>query len=134
MVKYKLTPDLMTGNTLIDTQHKELLDAVNALTDACSSGNGRDNLSNTIQFLVDYVNKHFSDEEMLQMRTKYPNIDKHRAFHRQFKEQLAAATLELREKGATIVVLGKLNTVVASLLTHIRMEDVKLAKHIKENG
>lgn len=29
-MKYELTPDLMTGNQLVDREHKELLEAVNA--------------------------------------------------------------------------------------------------------
>lgn len=28
-MKYELTPDLMTGNQLVDREHKELLEAVN---------------------------------------------------------------------------------------------------------
>ena len=30
-MKYELTPDLMTGNQLVDREHKELLEAVNRL-------------------------------------------------------------------------------------------------------
>lgn len=39
-MKYELTKDLETGNRIIDNEHRELLNAVNALLDACSAGQG----------------------------------------------------------------------------------------------
>lgn len=50
-MKYTLTPDLTTGNALIDSQHRLLLDTVNTLMDACSSGKGREQIQSTLTFL-----------------------------------------------------------------------------------
>ena len=66
MEKYVLTQDLVTGNELIDSEHRKIFDEVNTLLDACSKGKGRENLSSLGEFLVEYVTKHFSDEEDLQ--------------------------------------------------------------------
>ena len=33
---YQFTKDLETGNALIDSQHKQLIQAINDLLDACS--------------------------------------------------------------------------------------------------
>lgn len=57
--KYKVTPDLETGNDLIDSEHRMLFDAINDLMDACSSGQGRNKIGETADFLADYVDKHF---------------------------------------------------------------------------
>ena len=35
-MRYELTKDLLTGNALIDSEHKQLFDAINALLDACA--------------------------------------------------------------------------------------------------
>lgn len=35
---YQITPDLLTGNTIIDGEHRQLFDAINALLDACAQG------------------------------------------------------------------------------------------------
>ena len=35
---YQFTKDLETGNRTIDSQHQQLIAAVNALLDACSKG------------------------------------------------------------------------------------------------
>lgn len=74
MEKYVLTQDLVTGNELIDSEHRKIFDEVNTLLDACSKGKGRENLSSLGEFLVEYVTKHFSDEEDLQKQSKYRNI------------------------------------------------------------
>ena len=40
-MRYELTQDLLTGNQLIDSEHRQLFDAINALMDACAQGAGR---------------------------------------------------------------------------------------------
>ena len=42
MEKYVLTQDLVTGNELIDSEHRKIFDKVNTLLDACSKGKGRE--------------------------------------------------------------------------------------------
>ena len=51
---YQLTKDLETGNALIDREHRELIDAINALLDSCSKGQGRNELEKTAKFLQSY--------------------------------------------------------------------------------
>ena len=41
---YSFDKSLETGNILIDNQHKELIDAINNLLDACGQGKGRDEI------------------------------------------------------------------------------------------
>ena len=71
---YELTQDLMTGNALIDSEHRQLFAAVNNLMTACSQGKGRDQIQQTVTFLSNYVVKHFQDEERLQTRATTPTI------------------------------------------------------------
>ena len=66
MSRYEFTKKLETGNTVIDREHRELLEAVNKLLAACSEGKGRASMDETIKFLNNYVNQHFSHEEQLQ--------------------------------------------------------------------
>ena len=48
---YQITADLLTGNTIIDGEHRQLFDAINALLDACAQGKGRGQLAQTMSFL-----------------------------------------------------------------------------------
>ena len=65
---YTFDKSLETGHSLIDSQHKELIAAINNLMEACNQGKGREETKNTIAFLKSYTNKHFGDEEALQRR------------------------------------------------------------------
>lgn len=132
-MKYELTKDLETGNLLIDTEHRQLFQAINNLMDACSKGKGRDQIASTTRFLNDYVAKHFRDEEQLQVRTKYPAYNMHRQFHEKYKMDLVQIGNQLNNVGPTLAVLNRLNQAVSTLVTHIRIEDKKLAAHVKNS-
>ena len=103
------------------------------MLDACSQGKGRDQIQNTTTFLNNYVIKHFQDEERLQTQSKYPNYPAHKQFHDGYRRQLNQVTQVLVQEGPTVRALGELNKVVAVLVSHIRTEDKRLARHIKEN-
>ena len=133
-MKYELTKDLETGNALIDSEHRQLFAVINKLMDACSQGKGRDQIASTVQYLNDYVSKHFSDEEQLQIKSKYPGYPGHKQSHDGYKRNLLQATNEILTSGATIASLSKLNQVVSILVTHIRLEDKKIAAHVKANS
>lgn len=132
-MKYELTKDMLTGNSLIDSQHRQLFDKVNALMDACSQGKGRDQIQQTVSFLRDYVAKHFQDEERLQTRSSYPGYPNHKQFHDGYRRQLDDVTAVLLQDGATVKALGDLNKIVAVLVSHIRTEDKRMATHVREN-
>ena len=133
MEKYVLTQDLVTGNELIDSEHRKIFDEVNTLLDACSKGKGRENLSSLGEFLVEYVTKHFSDEEDLQKQSKYPEYTEHHKFHEWYKQKLGDAIIKLEQEGPTINSLGEINYMVSVLVKHIRETDRKLAQWI-QNG
>ena len=130
-MRYEITNDLLTGNILIDSEHRQLFQAVNSLMDACSAGKGCTELEPTVKFLTAYVAKHFADEENLQINSKYPGYTAHKLFHENYKKQLASATNNLLTSGSNIATLSKINMIVGTLVSHIRTEDKKLALHIK---
>lgn len=129
---YEVTPELMTGNTLIDSEHKQLFQAVNELMDACSKGKGRERIMETAKFLRQYVDKHFQNEEQLQIRCNYPNHQAHKQFHNGYKQKLTETMQALVSEGPTVKALGDLNQVVGILVSHIRVEDKKLARYIHD--
>lgn len=129
---YAFTKDLETGNAMIDQQHKQLIDAINALLDSCAKGKGRAEIQTTLDFLNNYVVKHFGDEEKLQLQSKYPDYTNHKKYHETFKQTVRDIDAEYKRDGATIVFVSKVNQSIAGwLLNHIKREDVKVAQHIK---
>ncbi|WP_085832545.1 bacteriohemerythrin [Clostridium merdae] len=130
---YTLTSDLITNNSMIDTQHKQLFDAINALLEACSKGQGRAEIGKTLDFLSKYVDKHFSDEEKLQVQYSYPEYDKHHKYHEEYKKIIRELQQELEKSGANIALVAKVNTAIGGwLVNHIKREDLKMAKYIRE--
>lgn len=130
-MRYTLTADLLTGNVLIDTQHRQLFEAINKLMASCEQGQGRSAMGPVIDFLLKYVEKHFSDEERLQVNSKYPGYTAHRLFHQNYKLKLRTASMQIQNFGPTIAALNELNKTIALLVGHIRMEDKKMAAHLK---
>jgi hemerythrin len=129
---YVLTPDLLTGNSLIDEEHKQLFKAINDLLDACASGKGRAHLAETLKFLGDYTAKHFGDEEKLQLDSKYPDYANHKILHDGFKRVVAELSAKLQKEGATVTLVGQVNSNIGDwLVRHIKREDVKVAQHVK---
>ena len=125
MARYEFTKALETGNALIDKEHKELIEAVNKLMDACSTGKGLDQVKQTAKFLNDYVDRHFAHEEQLQQKNSYPNYTAHKAFHDKYKATLKELTSEIT-KVASFGELAKLNGHISVLITHIKTEDKRL--------
>lgn len=129
---YQFTKDLETGNSVIDAEHRQLVDAVNALLDACAKGQGRAQLLNTARFLLNYTQKHFSDEEAIQVKNHYPDYARHKKIHDDFKKVAADLVSKIENEGPTVANVGQINTLLAGwLLNHIKGEDRKLANYLK---
>jgi len=128
----EFTKDLETGNALIDQEHRELIDAINKLLDACRKGQGRSEVVKTAQFMQSYTAKHFADEERLQAQSRYPDYVRHRGYHAAFKKTVAELVQKLDTQGASVALVGELNTALAGwLINHIKMEDKKLAAYLR---
>ncbi|MDR0974175.1 MAG: hemerythrin family protein [Ruminococcus sp.] len=132
---YTFTKDLETGNNLIDTEHRQLFQAINGLLEACNAGQGRANVEKTVKFLMEYTAKHFADEEKLQQASKYPDYPNHYKIHEGFKKRVAEIGAELNAKGPSIILVSKVNSDIGDwLINHIRTQDKKLAEHIKTHS
>lgn len=131
---YQFTQDLETGNTLIDGEHRQLIQAINDLLDACAQGRGRAEIGKTAQFLQEYTARHFADEERLQVNCSYPDYPNHKRYHEEFKKVVASLVQALLAEGPTVVLVSKVNSALAGwLLNHIKREDKKLAAYIREH-
>lgn len=130
---FTMTKDIETGNPQIDKEHVELFSKINDFMNACNQGKGREEIMTTVDFLKKYTKTHFTYEENLQMRNQYPNLPTHKGFHEQFIKNLDEIAKELQTNGVSVALVGKINIQIGSaLIAHIKTEDVKLAKFLKE--
>ena len=129
---FSVTNDLITGNDTIDNQHRELFKAINDFHDACSSGNGKERISATMEFLVSYTAKHFGDEERLQQQSNYPDQANHKRLHEQLKSLVNDLARQQQDDKSSIMVLTKLsNSLGTWFMNHIMREDKKVAAHVR---
>ena len=131
-MKYIWDGSLETGIEVIDTQHKQLFDAINALLETCGAGNGVEEIKKSLDFLNDYTVKHFFDEERIQQKYDYPDRLPHKQYHDAFKATVKDLSHRLILKGATAELVNEVHSSVGNwLVTHIKVQDFKLVKHIK---
>ena len=129
---YAWSAKLETGNATIDSQHKELIEAINKLLTACANRQGRVQIEETGKFLLNYTKRHFGDEEVLQIRSRYPDRINHKKYHEKFILVVKTLVEELDKTGPSVVLVSKINSAIAGwLINHITTEDVKVAAHIK---
>lgn len=123
---------LKVGVPLIDEQHKQLCEAIDALLDACRHGKGRAEIVKTVQFLEDYTVKHFSEEQVLQKNSTYPKYEWHKSIHDGFIKQIQSIKKDIEEHGANISSVATLNTLLLDwLINHITVVDKELSGYLK---
>ena len=125
---------LVTGNELIDSQHKELIERINLLLKSCEDAQGKVKAVKMLDYLLDYTEFHFSAEEKLQEENQYPELAAHKEQHEKFTK----AVDELREmleeeEGPTDAFVAAVNkNVVEWLLNHIQICDKKVAAFVNK--
>ena len=68
----EFSDNLITGNEMIDSQHKELISKINDVLKSCEQSNDKLVAVKTLDFLEEYTEYHFSAEEALQREIEYP--------------------------------------------------------------
>ena len=126
--------NLETGNETIDTQHRELIARVNKLTEDCAVGREKNVAVQTLDFLMDYTDFHFKDEEKLQEEKNYPLLAAHRDHHGKFVKAVEELRemLEEEEGPTEAFVEAVKKNIVDWLLNHILVWDKQLALYVKE--
>lgn len=77
-----------TGIEPIDSQHRSLFEAVNQLGDAFRTGTVSQQVRESMDFLVNYTEEHFHDEERLMRDWNYPGVMAHEAEHARLIDQV----------------------------------------------
>jgi hemerythrin len=129
---YQWDSSLETGYELVDNQHKQLVQAVNALMEASRLGKGNETVFQTLEFLTGYTIKHFKDEEDLQKKFNYPDFLNHRRIHEEFKITVGGLTRRLHTEGPSETLVREVSTNIGNwLLNHIKGDDFRMAAFVK---
>ena len=124
--------NLITGNKTIDFQHQELIDRIRQFVAACESGDSKIKAIKMLDYLDEYTNFHFQEEEELQKKVSYPELSGHHAKHEEFKTSIPELYDYLNEnEGPDDQFIEQVKrNVVDWLFQHIKTFDRSVAEYI----
>jgi len=127
-----LTKDMEIGILKIDNQHKELVSRLNTVSSMGAKSISKEETVKTINFLSDYVVKHFYDEEVMQKQSGYPKFDWHKEQHNQFINDFQHLRNEFMKNGASAkFTLTLSNSVIDWIVRHIKFMDAEFGRYYR---
>ena len=122
---------LVTGNEMIDSQHKVLIEKINDLVASCEEKKDKLNAVRLLNYLADYTEFHFSAEEKLQEEIGYPGIEEHKKKHDELRQTVDDLHQMLEdEEGPSDAFVDQLNKkVIEWLYYHIKGFDRSVAEY-----
>jgi hemerythrin len=125
------TKQLETGIPSIDEQHKELFRQIDILLDA----KNKDRIAETLNFLGDYVKKHFGDEQVMHAKSKYPKATAHKQYHDAFIVTFKTLKDTYNREGPTLANRMAVDkTLIGWLREHILVQDKDFATFYKTSA
>ncbi|PUD98123.1 MAG: hypothetical protein C3L25_13445 [Candidatus Sedimenticola endophacoides] len=130
MAHLEWSNSLDTGISVIDEQHKRIVDYINELYDAQQTLDKR-RVGEVIDELVDYTVSHFAFEESLMEQAGYPFLEPHKKVHGLFVKKVTKF-VDRFEAGEDVA--GELLTMLQRwLINHIRNEDGDYTEIVRRN-
>ena len=125
------TPALLTGNAIVDSEHRQLIALIDRLEFAGNEPDG-DGAAKALDELTDYVFVHFQMEEKLMVREEYPAraIEAHVAEHRALSRRTTELVREYDE-GKIASVDPIIEFLYEWFAHHIAEVDAAMAKHVR---
>ncbi len=135
MSKIEWDDSLSVNVVLIDEQHKMLIQRLADLSDAFKRGLEQNKIMQTLEFMIDYTDFHFSAEEKVMEENDYPGLDEQKKQHEEFKVTLNNIVEDYKEEGTTTAIAESINVFLLNwLIKHIKGTDSKLGEFLTEKG
>jgi hemerythrin-like metal-binding protein len=126
------TEYLWVGIAEIDEQHAELFERIKGLNSVVKGSDKRD-IGKMMDFLSAYIETHFSMEEKLMEKNRYPHTEQHIAQHRQFVGKLDELQKQYyQDLSDQRLARHIINWLSHWLIRHIASIDRALASYLKE--
>lgn len=118
---------------LIDEQHKELVDLINAFYESIRKKEPNTAILELLQGLLDYTRFHFTAEQDLMRKHNYPGLKDQLKEHKDFIEHITDCHTRISE-GKLVVSLEVTSFLRTWLIEHIKGTDKKLAEFLNQQG
>ncbi len=130
-MRIEFDDSLITGNEMIDTQHKELIERTNQFLEKLENNAGKIDAIKMLDYLDEYVEFHFAEEEKLQEEIHYPGLAEHKEKHNELRNTVKELLEMLEEEEGPTEAFErqvKIN-VVDWLIYHIKGFDRSVAEY-----
>ena len=135
MHKIQWNDSLSVGVDAIDRQHKIWIEHFNNVVDAFESGHGQERIIETLGFLSDYTSTHFAMEDRLMVSANYPELDAHRAKHKELTGTVDDLVRDFREDGVSQQLADAIETLLGNwLIKHIENVDRSFGDYVQEHS
>ena len=131
MAQFSWTDDLYTGSSLIDGDHRKLIDLVDALFQSMQGGQDQGRVSKAMNDLIAYTREHFAREEAEMQRIRYVAALAHRAEHTKLLKQMVELN-KILDTGGRLNISAVADFLSGWLRDHILAADMKLAAALKQ--
>lgn len=119
----------------IDQEHAAIIRKYEELQTHMEKGEGHSFYSELLDFLDNYVDTHFSNEEILHAQYNYPNRAEHHKFHEFFKDSIKELHQSYDPNNINDGHLIRISFFIKSwLIHHILVEDLKFGKYFKDKN
>jgi len=122
---------IATGIEIIDEQHKELIRLINRLNSAMQQGKGKAVVGEILDEVGRYATYHFNHEESLFDKYGYPEVEDHKAVHRDLLGQ-AMDFIERFQSGQIGMSHDLFFFLKDWLVNHIKGVDTRYVPFMKE--
>lgn len=121
---------MAVGHDMIDTDHQQLIELINAVEDRLRGTVGDDSLAKTLDQLTLYAHEHFEREENLMRSLQYRRSVEHRQAHRELRTRLEKLRSDIEAANADTTPPAEIERLVVLLrswlLDHVLKEDMLL--------
>src|ERR1035437_3012954 len=132
---FEWTPAISVEDMKIDAQHQRLLGEVNNLLSYVVSGKDEKIVDDSVAFLDEYITDHLAYEEEYMAKHKYPDIEKHIEYHKDFIVRYELFKHKLNDGVSRESLVLEIEQYIGNWwLNHIGIADKKYAEYIKTHA
>lgn len=124
---------LCVGEPQIDSDHKHLVQLINDFEVAITGHIDHKRIATVLLGLVDYTGQHFTREEEIQLKIRYPFVESHRKQHRDVLKKLGAVLQEYTEShgdNRDKLIRDLTNFLKTWLVDHIIESDLRMRPYV----
>lgn len=133
MAYMQWTPSLGVGVAELDEDHKLLIRLIGSLEDAVGYAREEQAIRTVLDTLIEYTVHHFAREEKVMAASGYPDLERHRAEHRELTARVKEVQRRVHGGGASALGPEVMEFLKEWLTNHILKEDMAYRPYAEGN-